>query len=78
MVERFSDFEGDDNHFSDTILGDEADTLIVSGSASFVDTFLPEGDLGLMEGKELADDRILELVRWSTATARITQTTCWT
>ena len=75
-IELFSDVGGNGDGFYDTILDDEATTLIQDGSAPFSGSYRPIGDLSLLEGElltgtwtlEIADDRNNEvgtLLNWS-------------
>lgn len=60
-VELFTDVGGTGNHFTNTVLSDEATTPITAGSAPFTGTFRPEGDLTRFEGKSLAGNWTLEV-----------------
>ncbi|SIO26764.1 FG-GAP repeat-containing protein [Singulisphaera sp. GP187] len=60
-VELFTDVGGSGDHFTNTILSDEATTSITAGSAPFTGTFRPEGNLTLLEGKSLAGTWTLEV-----------------
>lgn len=60
-VELFTDVGGGGDNFVNTILDDDADVLIVNGSAPFTGTFAPEGDLTQFEGVDLAGTWLLEV-----------------
>ena len=59
-VELFTDVGGSGVNFTNTVLDDEAATPITSGTAPFTGTYLPEGNLSLLEGKSLAGTWKLE------------------
>ncbi len=50
-VELFTDVGGSGQNFINTVLDDEATTLITAGSAPFTGTFRPEGLLSALDGK---------------------------
>jgi subtilisin-like proprotein convertase family protein len=75
-VELFTDVGGSGNHFTDTVLDDEAAGAITAGSAPFTGSFRPEGILASLLGQgangtwtlELSDDTGADagtLVSWS-------------
>jgi subtilisin-like proprotein convertase family protein len=75
-VELFTDVGGKGDSFVNTVLDDETDVAITSGSAPFSGSFAPEGDLSLFDGEsvagtwqlEVSDDRKRRagsLVSWS-------------
>jgi len=75
-IELFTDVGGSADNFTNTILDDEATTLITSGTAPFIGRYKPEGNLTALEGKaatgtwklELRDDERYDagqLVDWS-------------
>jgi subtilisin-like proprotein convertase family protein len=81
-TELFTDVGGMGVNFTNTVLDDAATTPITSGTAPFTGTYLPEGNLTLLEGKSLTGTWKLEakddgwlvsgtLVDWS-ITARYT------
>jgi subtilisin family serine protease/subtilisin-like proprotein convertase family protein len=59
-IELFTDVGGSGVNFTNTVLDDEATTPITSGTAPFTGTYLPEGNLSLLEGKSLAGTWKLE------------------
>ena len=59
-TELFTDVGGMGANFTNTVLDDEATTSITAGSAPFTGTYLPEGNLTLLEGKSLAGTWKLE------------------
>ena len=60
-VELFSDVGGGGDHFTGTILEDEAATPITVGSAPFSGSFQPEGSLSDFDGKDSQGTWTLEL-----------------
>ncbi len=60
-VELFTDVGGSGNNFSGTILDDEASTSITSGSAPFVGSYRPEGNLGVFDGMDITGTWTLEI-----------------
>jgi subtilisin-like proprotein convertase family protein len=80
-IELFTDVGGSDFDFIDTVLDDEADTPINSGTAPFTGRFRPEGSLAGFDGKsargtwtlEVTDDESFDsgvLESWSITIAR--------
>ena len=60
-IELFTDVGGNGSNFTNTLLDDDAATLITSGSASFASAFRPEGDLSLLAGEQLTGVWTLEI-----------------
>jgi len=66
-VELFTDVGGNGDHFTGTILDDQAGTSITSGAAPFAGTYRPEGSLSAFNGRnavgtwtlEITDDKFL-------------------
>jgi len=59
-VELFTDVGGSGDNFSNTILDDEAVTVITGGSAPFTGTYQPEGNLGDLDSKSITGTWTLE------------------
>ena len=53
-VELFTDVGGNGDHFTGTILDDQASVSITAGSAPFAGTYRPEGSLAAFNGKNAA------------------------
>ncbi len=75
-VQLFTDVGGNGDHFSGTILDDQAAASITSGSAPFAGTYRPEGSLAVINGQnavgtwtlEITDDKLFysgTLNNWS-------------
>ncbi len=60
-IELFTDVGGNGDDFNGTTLDDDASTSIQNGSAPFSATYLPEGDLSLVEGNDMFGIWTLEI-----------------
>ncbi|MFO0892968.1 MAG: Calx-beta domain-containing protein [Isosphaeraceae bacterium] len=59
-IELFTDVGGAGSNFTNTVLDDDATTLMINGTAPFTGTYKPEGNLTVLEGKTLAGTWKLE------------------
>ena len=60
-VELFTDVGGTGDNFSGTVLDGAASASIAAGTAPFAGTYRPEGNLALLEGKNLSGNWTLEV-----------------
>jgi subtilisin-like proprotein convertase family protein len=61
-VELTTDNGGDGNNYTNTIFDQEAATSIITGSAPFTGSFIPEGNLSILNGEASAGDWTLRVV----------------
>jgi subtilisin family serine protease/subtilisin-like proprotein convertase family protein len=60
-IELFTDVGGQGKHFTNTVLDDEAATLITAGTAPFAGTYRPEGLLSVADGQNMQGTWTLEI-----------------
>ena len=60
-VELFTDVGGNGDHFTGTILDDQASVSITAGAAPFVGTYRPEGSLAALNGRNALGTWTLEI-----------------
>jgi len=61
MVELSTDNGDDDDNYTDTVFDQQATTLITAGTSPFTGSFIPEGDLSILNGEMTAGDWTLSV-----------------